>query len=49
MNNAKKENKFNKLKETKLSNCKSVDDVPVDLFTILSKRFNPCKDNGGVK
>ena len=50
MNKGKNKNKFKKLKEAKLSDeIKSVDDVPVDLFTMLSKRFNPCKENRGVK
>ena len=50
MNKAKNDNKFKKLKETKLSDVvKSIDGVPVDLFTMLSQKFNPCKENGGVK
>jgi hypothetical protein len=50
MNKAKENNKFKKLKETKLSDVvKSIEGVPVDLFTMLSKKYNPCKENGGVK
>ena len=45
MNKAKNNNKFKKLKETKLSDVvKSIDGVPVDLFTMIVKQVKELND-----